>query len=105
MNTLTHLTQISANKKTGPIPVSTSSAETCPDSCPFREKGCYALSGPLALHWRKVTQRTSGLIWEDFCNQIAALPRNATGGRNVRQLRLVSEATGRNRRLSCTRKR
>ena len=76
MQTLTHLTRISANKKTGPIPVSTSSAETCPDSCPFKAKGCYALSGPLALHWRKVTQRTSGLIWEDFCNQIAALPRN-----------------------------
>lgn len=76
MNTLTHLTRISKNTKTGPIPVSTSSAETCPDSCPFREKGCYALNGPLALHWRKVTQRTSGLEWEDFCNQIAALPRN-----------------------------
>ena len=74
MNTLTHLTRVSTNVKTGPIPVSTSSAETCPPSCPF-VKICYAAFGPLAMHWEKVTSGIRGLSWEDFCLQISALPR------------------------------
>lgn len=76
MKTLTQLTRVSSNAKTGPIPVSTSSADTCPDSCPFKDQGCYAKSGPLALHWRKVTSGGRGLSWEQFCDEIAALPRN-----------------------------
>jgi len=76
MKTLTHLTRISSNAKTGPIPVSTSSSETCPPSCPFAKKGCYAKAGPLALHWAKITQGNRGLIWEDFCDEISRLPRN-----------------------------
>jgi len=69
-----HLTLKSSNVKTGPLPVSTSSADTCPPSCPFREKGCYAKSGPLALHWAKITQGNRGLDWGQFCDAIAALP-------------------------------
>ena len=48
---LTYFTRQSRNKKTGPIPVSTSSAETCP-TCPLKGAGCYAESGPLAILWR-----------------------------------------------------
>ena len=72
---LTHLTRISSNAKTGPIPVSTSSADTCPPSCPFKAKGCYAKSGPLALHWAKITSGGRGLNWESFCEEISRLPR------------------------------
>jgi hypothetical protein len=72
---LTHLTRSSTNAKTGPIPVSTSSADTCPPSCPFRAKGCYAASGPLAIHWKKITAGGRGLTWEAFCEQIRLLPR------------------------------
>lgn len=69
-----HITMRSANAKTGPIPVSTSSAETCPSSCPFKKQGCYADSGPLALHWAKVTAGDRGMSWAEFCDTIAALP-------------------------------
>jgi len=69
-----HLTPKSANAKTGPIPVSTSSADTCPGSCPFKKSGCYADSGPLALHWAKVTAGDRGMSWSEFCDTIAALP-------------------------------
>jgi hypothetical protein len=55
-----HLTLKSANVKTGPIPVSTSSADTCPDSCPLKAGGCYAKGGPLGMHWRKVTSGERG---------------------------------------------
>ena len=69
-----HLTLKSANAKTGPIPVSTTSALSCSDTCPFKDNGCYAESGPLALHWRAVTAGERGLTWPEFCDAIAQLP-------------------------------
>lgn len=75
MQTQVHLSPVSGNAKTGPIPVSTTSAKTCPPSCPFnRGGGCYAGSGPLALHWRKVTNRERGMAWGKFCAEVSALP-------------------------------
>jgi len=67
---LTHLTLVSSNKKTGPIPVSTSSATTCPDACPFKLSGCYAKGGPLALHWSKVSAGLRGLQWNAFLDVV-----------------------------------
>jgi hypothetical protein len=69
------LTMVSGNSKTGPIPVSTTYAASCPDVCPLKKGGCYAEIGPLALHWRKV--ETVGDTWEDFCDKIKGL-RNGT---------------------------
>jgi hypothetical protein len=70
-----HLTLKSANKKTGPIPVSTSTAKSCPPSCPFSHGGgCYATGGPLAIHWRKVTNGERGMCWKEFCDKIEELP-------------------------------
>ena len=74
----THLTMKSRNVKTGPIPVSTTAAESCPSACPFNnanEGGCYAESGPLALHWRKVSDGRSGESYDRFVAKIAALPK------------------------------
>lgn len=71
-----HLTARSANAKTGPIPVSTSPAQTCPsaDVCPFKGSGCYAESGPLAIHWREVSAGRRGVPWRAFLDAIRALP-------------------------------
>jgi hypothetical protein len=75
MKNLYHLTVKSSNKKTGPIPVSTSSAVLCPAACPFNNGGgCYASSGPLALHWAKVTTGQRGSDWAAFTAAIASLP-------------------------------
>ena len=68
------LTLKSANKKTGPIPVSTTTFDTCPDACPLQGAGCYAQSGPLAIFWRKVTEGRAGGSWRAFCDAVAALP-------------------------------
>jgi len=70
----THLTLKSRNKKTGPIPVSTTTYKTCPDACPFKGAGCYADAGPLALHWRGVTSGERGTGFNHFLKQIEALP-------------------------------
>ncbi len=70
-----HLTLVSTNAKTGPIPVSTSSRNTCPDTCPLNGNGCYAQSGPLALHWRAVTDGKRGMSWDDFTDQVSRFRR------------------------------
>lgn len=67
-------TRVSRNAKTGPIPVTTTSAETCPDACPLKKNGCYADGGPLGLFWRKVTERKAGMAWGEALDQIRALP-------------------------------
>lgn len=68
-----HLTLKSANAKTGPIPVSTTAKQSCPTDCAMRA-GCYAASGPLALHWAAVSAGTRGTSWGEFTQAIAALP-------------------------------
>lgn len=72
-----HMTRVSGNKKTGPIPVTTSSENTCPVTCPLYGAGCYAKSGPLALHWRKVSdsEEKRSMDSESFLEAITALPR------------------------------
>jgi hypothetical protein len=66
-----HLTRASSNVKTGPIPVSTSSADTCPTTCGFRGNGCYAENFPLSLHWRAVTAGERGMPWDDFIDEVS----------------------------------
>lgn len=70
-----HLTLKSNNTKVGAIPVSTISNETCPTSCPLKGNGCYAESGPLAIHWKHVSNGTRGMDFEEFIQEIAALPK------------------------------
>jgi hypothetical protein len=71
-----HLAKRSKNSKTGPIPVSTTSADTCPQACPLKDGGgCYAEANfYLRQHWNKVTRGDRGSGWGDFCEDIAALP-------------------------------
>jgi len=68
-----HITLKSANAKTGPIPVSTTSRDSCPTDCAMKAQ-CYADSGPLALHWSAVTAGTRGTDWGTFCSTISQLP-------------------------------
>ena len=68
-----HLTPVSKNEKTGPIPVSTTTRDACPVDCAMRA-GCYADSGPLAIHWRAVSEGKRGVDWETFTQSIADLP-------------------------------
>lgn len=69
------LTLRSRNGKTGPIPVSTTSAETCSDACPLKGgRGCYVEGGKTALQWRKVSEGRAGMAWQAFCEAVAALP-------------------------------
>jgi hypothetical protein len=82
------------NGKTGPMPVTTSSMVTCPETCALREE-CYGKSGKVVLWWQKVTQAvaTNLLTWDELCqkvkgitqgspwrhNQVGDLPTNKRG--------------------------
>lgn len=63
----------SKNRKTGPIPVSSTSAFTCPPTCSWYGGGCYAELGLHSrLHWNKVPEQ--GLTWKAFCEAVRGLP-------------------------------
>ena len=68
-----HLSPKSTNAKTGPIPVSTTSQNSCPDHCPFAGNGCYAENYPLKFHWQAVSRGERGGTLKQFCAAIASL--------------------------------
>lgn len=69
-----HLTRISANRKTGPIPVTITSGDTCPPSCGLFNE-CYAKSGHLRLHWSHVNAGSRGDTLANLCMDIKRMPR------------------------------
>ena len=77
-----HITPKSKNAKVGPMAVTTSTATTCPTSCPFKSNGCYADSGPLKLHWDKVTREERGDDWSTFISKIKDLPTGSKWNHN-----------------------
>jgi len=70
---LFHLSRVSGNKKTGPIPVTTTSRNSCPPTCGARPF-CYGMLGPIALHWDKVSDGSRGKGWRDHLADLATLP-------------------------------
>ncbi len=72
-----HTTVVSRNVKTGPMPVMTSSQDTCPDSCPLKKGGCYAMTGPLRLHWDRVTHGDRGVGLDEALKPIRRLGKGS----------------------------
>jgi hypothetical protein len=72
-----HLVRVSRNRKTGPIPVTTTSANSCPPTCNLKGNGCYAESGPLAIHWNCVSEGRRGGTFDELLQEIATLRRHA----------------------------
>ena len=68
-----HLTKVSGNSQTGPIPVSTSGKETCNPSCPLKHV-CYAKKGQTNMHWSKVDSGERGTDYPTFTNEIRKFP-------------------------------
>lgn len=68
-------TRISSNSKTGPMPVTSTSRDSCPATCSFLGNGCYAEIGPLSWHWRKLD--SAGLTLDELCAKVKALPKGS----------------------------
>ncbi|NBW57224.1 hypothetical protein EBR43_05460 [bacterium] len=78
---LTSFVAVSGNRKTGPIPTTMTERESCPTTCPFYDKGCYAKTGLTAIHWRKVVK--NGLEWNDFLKKVKSISHNQLWRHNV----------------------
>ena len=79
-----HITAKSSNVKTGPIPTTVSQKEkSCPLTCPFINKGCYAGVGPVSWNWKKVNSGERGGNWSDLCDFVASLPTGQLFRHNV----------------------
>lgn len=76
-----HFVKVSANTKTGPIPVVYSERETCPPSCPHYRADCYAEDYYTRMTWDKVAQRGQDLA--GLCAAVAALPPGQLWRHNV----------------------
>ena len=74
-------TQASTNRKTGPIPTTYSSRETCPPSCPHFRDSCYAENFHTAMNWNKVDQRGTDL--DGLLAAINRLPKGQIWRHNV----------------------
>lgn len=69
-----HVSLQSKNKKLGPIATTTASRDHCPSTCPLKKAGCYASSGPMAIHWAKVTDGKRGTDARQHAKDLAAIP-------------------------------
>ena len=76
-----HFIQATSNRKTGPIPTTYSSRETCPPSCPHFRASCYAENFHTALNWNKVDQRGQDL--DGLLKAINRLPKGQFWRHNV----------------------
>ena len=73
---LVHITKKSSNAKTGKMPVTTTEEASCPSTCPHLQSGgCYAKSGPVSWHWKKVSHGLRGGTWSDLTDFVSKLER------------------------------
>lgn len=77
-----HFTPKSANVKTGPMPTTTTSDNTCPPSCAMFDT-CYAKGGPQAMHWRKVSAGERGTDLAGLLDNVRALEDGTIWRHNV----------------------
>jgi hypothetical protein len=84
VSSLTHrysFVRVSQNKKTGPIPVSSTDRGSCPDECSYKDSGCFGENAPLVFHWNKLNH--TGLTLDELCTRYEDLPRRQLARHNV----------------------
>lgn len=76
METYHSLTPQSQNAKLGlGVASHMSSKNSCPNSCPLRNKECYARFSYTGIHWEKLSSG-KGLSWNQFVQKVESLPTN-----------------------------
>ena len=82
-NDYVKFTRVSSNSKTGPIPVTMTESSSCPINCPLKGSGCYAETGMVALHWRRVSKGEQCTDWQTLLDSVSSLPRDTLWRHNV----------------------
>ena len=72
---LVHITKKSSNRKIGNIPCSITEESSCSPTCPFINSGCYAKTGPVSWHWKKISNGTQSNLtnWDGLCSFVENL--------------------------------
>lgn len=78
---LVRVVRESKGEKLGGIPVTITTANTCPPSCGLYGKGCYAEFHLTRVWWRKA--QTEGLEWEIFLRWVRELPEGTLWRHNL----------------------
>ena len=77
----------SRNRKTGPIMVTSSGKDSCPNTCPLKNAGCYATYSYMGILWNRLTESNPGdsiangkssvpaRAWRDLLSMVKALPQ------------------------------
>ena len=65
------ITHASGNSQTGAMPVTVTERQSCPETCPFFEKGCYGKYHLQGVHWRAVSDHKRGVSWDEFITQVS----------------------------------
>jgi len=69
------LTAVSANVKTGKIPVSATGRDSCPDTCPLKgDGGCYGENYGTNFVWNKIDSGKIGGTLASFVAKVSAFP-------------------------------
>jgi len=71
----------SHNRKLGPIPSTMTDRASCPPSCTFMGRGCYAETNLLGWHFRRVAM--VGMGWLEFCSAVRRFRRGMFWRHNV----------------------
>ncbi len=74
----------SSNTKTGIVSATYAPIFTCPTDCPFRDHGCYAQSGPSALHLARINKAAAGKSIVELAEAEAIGLASLTGHRALR---------------------
>lgn len=63
-------TKKSRNRKTGPIPVTTQESNTCPNTCPQKDRGCYPRFSFTGMQWKALDAGKVGISWKEFLAEV-----------------------------------
>lgn len=77
------ITIASGNSQTGPIPTTVTERASCPDTCPFYDKGCYGKYHLQGVHWRAVSEHQRGVSWDEFIRQVSKFTPDQLWRHNV----------------------
>ena len=95
-----HITIDSKNKKTGEMIVVTSSKDTCPNTCPFKNNGCYANCGPLRYHWDKVSSGERGVSFQEFISKLKEISKGKEDQKIPMRLWQAGDLPGKNNKIN-----
>ena len=60
-----------------------SDSDTCPSTCPLKDAGCYAKTGPTSWVWKKVDAGNNVTDWNGLCSSVKRLSQGEIWRHNV----------------------